>query len=179
MRNIHELIAQSRLVIHSYDSTGILETLSLNIPTLFFWNGGLDHLLPSAKPYYELLRSSDILLDTPEKAAEIVALHWDKVNEWWESKKVQDARKTFCNQYSRTVKNPVRTMKRLLTAHENGHWVDELCFDWVTTITWTDIMSQYIIFRMEVNVEKAFQCFYFARSLYGIYWTCYAYLNVI
>lgn len=116
---IQKLIAQSRLVVHSYDSTGILETLSLNIPTLCFWHGGLDHLLSDAKPYYELLRNAGILADTPEHAAEFIVLHWDNVNGWWESQKVQDARKVFCERYARMEKHPVRTMKRLLTAYAN------------------------------------------------------------
>jgi putative transferase (TIGR04331 family) len=117
--NIKGLIARSRLVVHSYDSTGILETLALNIPTVCFWHGGLDHLLPDAKPYYELLRKANILADTPEQAAELIALHWDNISEWWGSQKVQDARKVFCDQYSRIEKKPVRTLKRLLTMHAN------------------------------------------------------------
>lgn len=111
---VRQLIAQSRLVVHSYDSTGILETLALNIPTLCFWQGGLDHLLPRAKPYYELLRNAGILADTPEQAAKMIASHWDNIGKWWGSKKVQDARKAFCNQYARVEKTPVRTLKRLL-----------------------------------------------------------------
>lgn len=116
--SIWELIAKSRLVVHSYDSTGILENLALDIPMVCFWRGGLDHLLPSAKPYYELLRNAGILADTPEQAAEHISLHWDNVGEWWGSKKVLDARKTFCRQYARTEIDPVRSMKQLLTAHE-------------------------------------------------------------
>lgn len=115
--NIKELIVQSRLVVHSYDSTGILETLALNIPTVCFWQGGLDHLLPDAKPYYELLRDANILADSPEQAAELIALHWDNINDWWESQKVQDARKSFCEQYARTAESPVRTLKQLLTMY--------------------------------------------------------------
>lgn len=113
--NIREATEQSRLVVHSYDSTGILETLSLNIPTMCFWQGGLTHLLTEAKPYYELLRNAGILADSPEHAAELVALYWENVSEWWQSKKVQDARKAFCMQYARTEKHPVSTMKCLLT----------------------------------------------------------------
>lgn len=117
--NIWDLIGQSRLVVHSYDSTGILEALALNIPMLCFWHGGLDHLLPSAKPYYELLRSAGILADTPEQAGQLVALRWDNVSEWWLSKKVQDARKSFCEQYARTENHPIRTIKQLLRTHAN------------------------------------------------------------
>jgi len=116
---IRKLIAQSRLVVHSYDSSGILEALALNIPTLCFWHGGLDHLLPSAKSYYEFLRSAGIFHETPESAALKAKEVWDDVAGWWESQEVQDARKAFCERYARTEKRPIRTLKRLLTEHAN------------------------------------------------------------
>ena len=109
------LIAKSRLVVHSYDSTGILEGLGSNIPTLCFWDGGLDHLLPSVKPYYERLRQAGILADTPEHAAKLVAHYWDNLDGWWSSEQVQSARRQFCEEYARVEKRPVWTMKRLLT----------------------------------------------------------------
>jgi len=113
---MHKLIARSRLVVNSYNSTIILECLALNIPTIGFWNGGLNHIMPKAKPYYELLRNVGILADTPEHAAGLVALHWEDVGSWWESEKVQDARKEFCEEYARTEKNPIRKLKRILTS---------------------------------------------------------------
>jgi putative transferase (TIGR04331 family) len=116
---IADLMAANRLVVHAYDSTGILETLALNIPTMCFWHGGLEHLLPSAKPHYELLRRAGILVDGPEQAAEMVAAHWDNVSAWWESNAVLGAREAFCARYARSEKQPVRTLKRLLIAHAN------------------------------------------------------------
>ncbi len=112
---LQALISKSRLVVHSYNSTGILETLALNIPTMCFWYDGLNHILASARPYYELLRAVGILADTPDQAAKNVALHWDNIGEWWGSEKVQNARRLFCEQYANNVKNPVRTLKNLLT----------------------------------------------------------------
>ena len=119
---IWELYAQSRLVVFSFDSTGLLETLSLNIPTLCFWHSQLDHmqpsfdhLLPSAMPYYEMLREAEIIVDSPEQAAKHVELHWDDIEKWWGSDEVQNARKLFCQHYARTEKHPVRTLKYLLT----------------------------------------------------------------
>ena len=114
---IHRLIADSRLVVYSYDSTGLLESLALNMPTMCFWRGGLDHLLPVAKPYYELLRDVGIIMDTPQQAASKVTEHWDQIGKWWENDALQAARREFCEQYAKTVKTPVRTLKRLLTAH--------------------------------------------------------------
>tara|TARA_Y100001934_G_scaffold249228_1_gene310502 strand:- start:484 stop:2322 length:1839 start_codon:yes stop_codon:yes gene_type:complete len=112
--NIEKLIEKNRLVVHSYDSTGILETLSLNIPTMCFWRGGLSHILPSAKPYYELLMDAGILFFSSEETAKSIALHWDDIGGWWNSKKVQDARQKFCKQYARTVARPARELKKIL-----------------------------------------------------------------
>jgi putative transferase (TIGR04331 family) len=114
--NIRELIKQNRLVVYSYDSTGILETLAMNIPTMCFWRGGLNHLLPSAKPYYELLADVGILFFSSEATAKFIALHWDDISGWWESEKVQNARQIFCDQYSRTVPHPARELKNILMA---------------------------------------------------------------
>ena len=119
---IGRLIEASRLVVHSYDSTGILETLALDKPTMCFWNGGLEHLLPSAKPYYELLNGAGILYDTPERATAAVATNWGDVFAWWDSATVQRARRDFCDRYARSVRNPARTLKEILrgTCSESG-----------------------------------------------------------
>jgi putative transferase (TIGR04331 family) len=111
---IKKLIAKNRLIVHSYDSTGILETLALNIPTICFWRGNLDHLLPSAKPYYELLVGVGIIVQTPEEAASRVASHWDDIKGWWETSDVQNARKVFIDQYARIEDKPVQVLKKLL-----------------------------------------------------------------
>jgi putative transferase (TIGR04331 family) len=118
--NISVLIAQSRLVVYSYDSTGILETLSQNIPTLAFWKNGLDHLRESAKPYYQLLVDAGIVHFTPESVAQKVNDVWDNVDEWWWQNKVQDARNKFCNRYARQSKKPVRDLKKLLNSDEKS-----------------------------------------------------------
>lgn len=111
---IQKLLAKSRLVVHSYDSTGILESLASNIPTLCFWDGGLNYLLPCAKPYYEILRDVGILADSSEQAAFFVTENWDNIDGWWKSEQVQSARRVFCEQFARIEKHPVWMMKRLL-----------------------------------------------------------------
>lgn len=111
---IQTLIEKSRLVVHSYDSTGTLESLASNIPTLCFWHVGLNDLPPSAKPYYELLRTAGILADSPEHAALLVGQYWDDIDGWWKSEKVQNARRLFCEQYARVEKHPIQKMKQLL-----------------------------------------------------------------
>lgn len=108
------LMRRSRLVVHSYDSTGILENLALNIPTLCFWREGTGHLRASAVPFYRLLADSEILHETAEGAARKVTQVWSDVGGWWHSAAVQDARRRFCDQYARSSDTPIETLARLL-----------------------------------------------------------------
>ena len=111
--NLWHLTSQSRLIVHSYDSTGILENLTLNIPTICFWSGGHDHLLPQARSYYQLLQEAKIFFATPEEAAEFVTANWETIELWWKDSKVQNARLAFCRMYSRSESSPVEAMKKL------------------------------------------------------------------
>lgn len=116
---ISDLVARSRLVIHSYDSTGILETLSQNIPTLAYWQNGFDHLRDSAKPMYQLLVDAGIVHLTHLSIAQKINEVWDDVDTWWTTKKVQEARKAFCKRYAFTSDNPVTDLKKILINQNN------------------------------------------------------------
>ena len=112
--NVKKLWRKNRLIIHSYDSTGILETLSLNIPTLAFWQNGLEHLRESAIPYYQLLIDAGIVHLSAESAAYKVNEIWDNIEDWWQQAEVQDARKLFCDRYARHSANPVEDLLKIL-----------------------------------------------------------------
>ncbi|TBH76172.1 LIC12162 family transferase [Aquirufa nivalisilvae] len=112
---IWDLINKSKLVVHSYDSTGILETLSLNIPTIaFFDQFYFDEINEEALPYYELLESVGILFRTADDATKHINEIWDNLDAWWTSPELQVAKNKFCHQYARRVENPVATMKEIL-----------------------------------------------------------------
>jgi len=111
---IEKLISRSRLVIHGYDSSGILETLSMNIPTLAFWSGELDHLRDDAKPYYEILREAGIIHFEPESISEKVQNIWSDIETWWGNEKIQSARKTFCEQYAKSCDTPISNLSNIL-----------------------------------------------------------------
>lgn len=111
---INKLLSENRLIVHSYDSTGILLTLSQNIPTLAYWLNGFQHLNDEVVQDYEILLKAGIIHLTPESAAEHVNRVWDSVDEWWSSDFVQEARLSFCERYARLSKNPSRDLKRIL-----------------------------------------------------------------
>jgi putative transferase (TIGR04331 family) len=112
--NIKQLILKNRLVVHSYDSTGLLETLSQNIPTLAFWQNGLDHLDDNATHNYQLLVDAGIVYLSAESAANKVNDIWDDVDGWWSQIYIQNARKQFCELYAKESNNPVSELKKIL-----------------------------------------------------------------
>ena len=110
------LVANSRLVVFSYESTGLLELLSQNIPTIVFWTGGFDLINEQAKPYYRLLSECGILHFSPESAAAKVNGIWEHLSDWWYSDYVQTNRREFCNVYAKTSNQGVRDLGKLLQA---------------------------------------------------------------
>ena len=112
--NIRKLISKNRLVIHSYDSTGILETLSQNVPTLAFLQNGFDDLENNAIPYYQILVDAGIVHLSAVSVAKKVNNIWDKVDDWWNEDYVQTARKKFCNWNAKSSCNPVTELKNIL-----------------------------------------------------------------
>lgn len=115
--NIYKLMDDSKLIIHSYDGTTLLETLSHNIPTVCFWFSGLSRIRESAIPYYQMLKDAEILFESPIDAARKVNQIWGNVEVWWKSDPVQKARKCFCDQYARTVDHPVKRLKEILISN--------------------------------------------------------------
>jgi putative transferase (TIGR04331 family) len=111
---IEELISRNRLCIFSYDSTGLLENLAMNIPTLAYWQFEMQHLNEKAKFYYQLLVDVGIIHFSPESAAKKINQIWDDVDTWWRCTTVQIAREQFCNEYARSTDTPIRTLRRII-----------------------------------------------------------------
>ena len=111
---ILELWANSRLVVHSYDSTGLLECLAANIPCIAFWQNGLQHTKDDCKTMYQLLVSAGIVHLSPESAAAHVNRHWDDTDAWWRSERTQEARREFAAVYARVSRNPGKDLVKLI-----------------------------------------------------------------
>ena len=110
------LIRQCRLYISTYNATTYLESMSLNIPTLIFWNPKHWEVRNSAIPYFEKLKSVGIFHETPEGAAQQMISIWDDVMSWWKSEVVQSVRHEFCDRYARLPKKPISIMSRIFRA---------------------------------------------------------------
>ena len=99
----HDILGESRILVTHLNSTGFLESLSMNFPTIVYFNLSYDKIRADAIPYIEQLKKANILFDDPISAARMINKVWDNVDFWWNSKKTQFAVNFFCNRYARTT----------------------------------------------------------------------------
>jgi putative transferase (TIGR04331 family) len=95
------LMQESKIFICTYNATTFLESFSLDVPTIVFWNPHHWELRESAIPYFDELKSVGVFHESPVTAALHCAAIWDDVEAWWQSVAVKSAIKNFCNRYAR------------------------------------------------------------------------------
>ena len=99
-KNIFEYTTRSRLVVFLYNSTGILENLTLNIPTVCYWPDVENSRNDMDSNYINLLKKSEILFDNPIDLTKHIIDKFDNVELWWNNKNVQKNRIKLCEEYS-------------------------------------------------------------------------------
>ena len=112
--SIFSQLQKSRLCIHDYLGTTWLETLSMNFPTVVFWDPSRVKITESAQPYLDDLRRVKILHDTPESAAKLVNEIYEDPLTWWMSSERQKVREKFCYQFARKSENWLEEWKEEL-----------------------------------------------------------------
>jgi len=95
-------LEEHRLYVCDHNSTTFIEALVANKPTILFWNPKDNQLLPEAKYYFDMLRKSGILFDSPEGAAKAIDIIYNDVESWWNDSDRQKTISIFCDQYCRT-----------------------------------------------------------------------------
>ena len=108
--NINKLIAQNRIFVATYNATTYLESFTLDIPTVIFWNPDHWEIRNSAQPYFDELKEVGIFHDTAESAAKHIVSVWDDVEKWWSSESVSKSVKHFCSRFSNIPENTIKSI---------------------------------------------------------------------
>lgn len=117
--SMKSLIKKTQLHISTYNGTTFLESLSMNVPTIMFWDSSHWELRNDAIPYYNRLKEVGIFHESPESAAIKVSEIWDDINSWWDQPEIQTARKFFCRRFARNINYPIDAIKDALTGVES------------------------------------------------------------
>ncbi len=93
--NLQDEMKNCKLFVTTYNATTFLESISLDVPTIIFWNPNHWELRDSAQYYFEELRKAKILHFSPKSASEHISIIWKDVDAWWNSDEVFEAVKRF------------------------------------------------------------------------------------
>ena len=91
----HKVRQNSRLTFFNYDSTGILENLSLNYPTICMWDDFDECISDDFIDKYRILIDAKILFLKRDDLKIHLNSVWDNIDEWWLDKKTQNCIKLF------------------------------------------------------------------------------------
>lgn len=106
--SFRDSLERCRLYVCDHCSTTFAEALSVNKPTILFWNPLANELRADAKPYFDSLRKNGILFDTPEFAADAVSKIYEDVESWWGDPDRQQSVTSFCEQFACTSENTIK-----------------------------------------------------------------------
>lgn len=118
--NSNLLVVQTKLAVFSYDSTGILERLSLNLPVVAFWENRFFHVHNEYLDLYEKLESVGIFHASASQAGIFISQRWDNLEEWWFSADVQEVVAEFSFRLCRNSESPVRDLKQTILSLLNS-----------------------------------------------------------
>ena len=93
-------IDDAKLCIFSYDSTGFLENLLSNKPSVCLYPNIYNHLNEDCKKYYKNLKDAKIIFDESEEMYNHINTIWPDVNLWWNTDKIQNAIINFSKIFS-------------------------------------------------------------------------------
>ncbi|MFA5181664.1 MAG: LIC12162 family protein [Syntrophales bacterium] len=96
-----------RLFVSDHLGNVHAEALSMDVPTVLFWDPESTIYREEAKNKLDYLRAVGILHDTPEAAAGKVNEVYDHVDEWWQVRERQEARSQFCEHYARSSSHAI------------------------------------------------------------------------
>ena len=89
----------------NYRSTGVLENLAMNIPTVFFSSIDYNKSNKNYENLYQLLKDSGILFDDEKKLIKHIDNIWSNVQGWWYDPKIQENIKKFNMELNIPFKN--------------------------------------------------------------------------
>jgi putative transferase (TIGR04331 family) len=88
-KSIWKLLKISRITLFNSNSTGLLNNLALNLPSILYCDDLFNEIDEKYIKYYNYLYEANILFKNQDKLVEHLEKYWDNIDLWWKSKFVQ------------------------------------------------------------------------------------------
>ena len=106
------------IFIGTHNTTTFLESLSINMPTIIFWDSNDWEIRDEAKFYYDQLVEAKILFYDPKSAALHLNNIYDNIPKWWNNKNVQNAKDNYLSKFANVDKNFNINLKKIILQNE-------------------------------------------------------------
>ena len=110
--NIINYLKKINLCVLGHNSTILLQSFALNIPTILIFSKNIVFREKALK-YYQFLEEANILFYDEINAAKFINKIYPDLNSWWYSKKTQENKNLFCRRFLDT-QNPQKKFNKLL-----------------------------------------------------------------
>lgn len=101
-------LEKTRLYICDHLSTTFIESLYSGTPTIIFWDRCFNDYYPEAEEYYDELNKAGILYYSAEEAAEVINIHYDDIEMWWQNEERQRVKNTFIKRFGFVSDDPIQ-----------------------------------------------------------------------
>jgi putative transferase (TIGR04331 family) len=120
-KNLNELISCSKILIHKYPSTPFTESIYLNVPSILLYRQDSWRFRPEYDQLIKKLKLSKILFYDPLELSRHLNKHWDDIDGWWKSEKVQETLEYLKNNIMKTDKNWVNQYQKFFSDLKNDN----------------------------------------------------------
>lgn len=111
---LRKSLKKCRVFVGTYNATTYLETFSINMPSILFWNPYHWEINENAKNLLKKLQEEKIFHSSPKSAAKHLEFIWDDVDSWWYSSNVQNAVTEFNSVFSKENPKVLESIQRCL-----------------------------------------------------------------
>lgn len=99
-QSISNLIKNNKLSLFTFYSTGFLECLTKNIPTICFDKDFINFSKQEVKKDFEILIQKKIIFTNINELTDFLNKNWFEIINWWQSEEIQSTRENFIKKYS-------------------------------------------------------------------------------
>ena len=103
--DIKKLFSRSAVVISSYISTNVFESLYIDKPTIIITDLNKYNFNSKAYLFFHTLQEAGLIYDNPKKAALFLNKNISNINLWWQSEKIRKILLVFKSDYCVDNKN--------------------------------------------------------------------------
>jgi putative transferase (TIGR04331 family) len=113
-----DAINNARLVICTYLSTSFLECMMSNVPTILVLRSDKNVFNLTTQKILSKLKKNNIYFDNYLNAAKFINENWDCIDNWWETKNIQNARKAFVKNFCKENHYIVNSIQTLIDKYK-------------------------------------------------------------